>query len=103
MGFFSGKYGPDGRGTETAKGKSIEQFYFGRDNFTRLERAQALAARHGCTANQINLAYLLNQPFPVYPIVGSQNEEQVRDSCAAAGIRLEAEEISRLDRAGEQC
>jgi tRNA uridine 5-carboxymethylaminomethyl modification enzyme len=58
------------------------------ENLARLERARVLAARHGRPANDIALAYLLSQPFPVYALVGCQTVEQVQASCAAADLRL---------------
>jgi aryl-alcohol dehydrogenase-like predicted oxidoreductase len=99
MGFFSGKYAANGAGSETPKGQSVAQFYFSPANFTRLERAQALAARLGCTANQINLAYLMSQPFTVIPIVGSRSPEQIRASCAAVQVTLGPADVAWLNAA----
>jgi aryl-alcohol dehydrogenase-like predicted oxidoreductase len=75
---------------------TVGRLYFTERNFARLDRARELATRHGCTANQINLAYLMAQPFAVYPIAGCRTVEQVTDSCAAAHITLSAEELSYL-------
>jgi aryl-alcohol dehydrogenase-like predicted oxidoreductase len=95
-GFFSGKYAA-GAGRETPKGQALAPLYFTPANFTRLERAEALAAKLGCTANQINLAYLMNQPFTVIPLVGSRSPEQVRASCAAARLALTPDDVAWLD------
>lgn len=68
-------------------------------NQTRLTLAQSLAAKHGCSPNQIALAWLLAQQFPVFPIIGSRTVEQIADSCAAVNVRLSAEELRALETA----
>ena len=80
QGFFGGKYG---RGKGDPKATAMRLFY-NEENLGRLERAQVLAARHGWSANDVALAYLLSQPFSVFPIVGCRTVEQVRASIAAA-------------------
>ncbi len=93
-GFFSGKY----RRAQMAEPATTtaSRLYFTSENFDRLDRATELARRHGITPNQVNLAWLLGQPFPVYPIVGCRTVEQVRDSCAAADVTLNDDEIASL-------
>lgn len=98
-GFFAGKAdryrGPD------APQDSFSRKYATRENFGRLERARQLAARHGRTPNDIALAYLLSQPFPVYALVGCRTVAQVRSSCAAADLRLTPAEIAFLEAGTE--
>lgn len=65
-------------------------------NRARLLNAMALAAKKDCTANQIALAYLLNQPFAVYPIIGSGNPQHVVEACLATEITLAPEECEAL-------
>lgn len=95
-GFFSGKYAADDDPAAVAN-QGIVRTYYHEDNFQRLARAQALAARHGRTANEANLAYLQSQPFPVIPIVGSRTVAQVEASCAATGWHLAPEECRWLE------
>lgn len=95
VGFFSGKYTREQLAAPPAS--TVGRLYFTAENFDRLERANELARRYGVTANQINLAYLLGQPFPVYPIAGCRTVEQVADSCAAADVKLTQDEIVYLD------
>jgi aryl-alcohol dehydrogenase-like predicted oxidoreductase len=69
------------------------------DNATskaRRKRAEKLASDLGVTANQIALAWLLNQPFPVVPITGTSNAEHLAEAMAAVEIRLTAEQVARL-------
>lgn len=58
----------------------------------RLQRAQHLAAELGCTSNQIALAYLLHQDFPVIPIVGATKPAHLQDALGAPDIRLTREQ-----------
>ncbi len=65
-------------------------------NRRRLLRAIELAEKKGCTANQIALAYLLHQPFPLHPIIGTGNRDHAREALAAVKVVLTAEEPSFL-------
>lgn len=94
-GFFSGKYRrEDALGAPLPAG--VLRGYGTPANFDRLERAQALAARHGSTANAVALAWLLAQPFPVFPIVGPRTMAQLVDSCAATELTLAPAELAFL-------
>jgi aryl-alcohol dehydrogenase-like predicted oxidoreductase len=70
-------------------------------NRHRLLRAIALAEKKGCTANQIAIAYLLNQPFPVFPIVGTSTHDHLREAMGAVGITLSDGERASLFQQGE--
>lgn len=65
-------------------------------NRRRLLRAVELARVKGCTANQIALAYLLNQPFPVFPIIGTGSPDHAREALGAVGVTLTAAESAFL-------
>ena len=54
----------------------------------RRERARELGAEIGAPATQIALAYLTCSPFPVLPILGTLNEDHLRDADAALELRL---------------
>jgi aryl-alcohol dehydrogenase-like predicted oxidoreductase len=94
QGFFSGRYGPD----LPARNQNMHDLYYSSDNFGRLKRVTEMAAERGTSPNAIALAYLLAQPFPTYALVGSRNEEQIRDSVTAADIQLSDEEVAWLER-----
>ena len=65
-------------------------------NRRRLLNAIAMADARGVSANQIALAYLLNQPFPVFPIIGTSKPERVHEAFAATTIVLSEEELRTL-------
>lgn len=73
-----------------------EQGYDTPANRERLRRANEVADRHGCTANQIALAYLLNQPLPVYPIIGTGRPERVAEAMEAQQVALTPDECDYL-------
>jgi aryl-alcohol dehydrogenase-like predicted oxidoreductase len=58
---------------------------------------EALAQARGETMTQTALAWLLSKPVITSPIIGATSVEQLNDSLGAAGKRLTAEELQRLD------
>ncbi|MGQ9524593.1 MAG: aldo/keto reductase [Armatimonadota bacterium] len=93
-GFFSGRYR---RGEPADPSDAVLRAYGSEDNFAKLERAVQLAQQLGCSANQVALAYLIAQRFPVFPIVFCRTLEQLRDSCAAAELHLTPEQVHYLE------
>lgn len=95
-GFFGGKYSRASASDPALVGSGMAKHYFNDTNFTRLEHAQALAARLGQTTNAIAVAYLTNQPFAGFAIAGCRTVEQVRDSCAATDVLLSPVDLAWL-------
>ena len=62
----------------------------------RLLRAIELGEKKGHSANQMALAYILNQPFPAYAIIGTSKVETVKEACAAEAIVLTDQECDYL-------
>lgn len=65
-------------------------------NAARRERATHLAREMGLTPTQVALAYLLNQPFPVYPIVGTLTAAHLVEAVRAVEVQLTAEQVAWL-------
>jgi aryl-alcohol dehydrogenase-like predicted oxidoreductase len=64
----------------------------------RFALLQETAAKYQLSVTAASLQYLLSQPFPVFPIIGSANTAQLADSMQAAGApKLLQEELSALD------
>jgi aryl-alcohol dehydrogenase-like predicted oxidoreductase len=59
------------------------------DSRTRWDRIQAVAARLGVDGNRLVLAWMLQQPLPVFPLIGPRTLPQLRESLAAAELRLD--------------
>lgn len=67
------------------------------DNFQRLDRAKELAKKKGVLPVQIALAYLLHQPFPVFPLIGPEKLSELMVSLAALDIALTDAEVKWLN------
>ena len=65
----------------------------------RLRCAQELATRKGATPNQIALAWLLHQGFPVVPILGTGKLEHLTDALDAPAVQLSPAEVRSLTNA----
>lgn len=95
-GFFSGRYGRGVEKPDSPRAGGVIRAYYNETNFDRLERATQLGQKLGCSANDVALAYLIHQPFPVFPIVGCRTVEQLDASCASTEVRLSSEELAFL-------
>jgi aryl-alcohol dehydrogenase-like predicted oxidoreductase len=91
-GFFTGRYSPD----DTSHPDMV-RVYYNEGNWERLRRAQALAEKRGCSANNIALAYVLNQPFPVFALIGPRTVEELHASLPALDVTLTPEEMRWLN------
>jgi len=71
--------------------------YRSEENFKRLDRARELGEKRGLTASQIALAWVLNQPLNMFPLVGARSVEEVLENAAAVDVTLTAEELAWLN------
>lgn len=67
-----------------------------RDFSTLAPAAQQVAERHGVTAQQVGIAWVLAQGPTVVPLVGASQPTSIRSSAAAAGLSLTAEDLELL-------
>lgn len=91
-GLFTGRYA-EGDGA----GGDIERVFYSVGNWERVRRARALAETKGVTANNIALAYVMDQPFPVYPIIGPRTVAELASSLPALDVVLTGDEKRWLD------
>ena len=66
---------------------------------TAVQRLQPLAAEAGLSLAQLAVAWTLQNPNVSAAIVGATRPEQVRENVAAAGVRLDAGLMRRIDEA----
>ena len=83
--------------SEQPRDRDLPRCYHSTDNFTRRERTFELARRHGVSPINIALAWVLHQPFPVFPIIGTRLPGETRDCLRALQVTLSADEIRWLD------
>jgi aryl-alcohol dehydrogenase-like predicted oxidoreductase len=80
--------------------ESVDRVYDSADNRERRRRAGELAGRLGCTANQVALAWVLQQPFPVYAVIGARTVAQLHEAVGALDVALADDELRWLDLRG---
>ncbi|HVU17571.1 MAG TPA: aldo/keto reductase [Candidatus Didemnitutus sp.] len=104
-------YSPLGRGFLTGQLKKFEDFAaddqrrqqprFQGENFNRnlalVRRLEEWAARRGCTASQLALAWVLAQGDDVVPIPGTRRIRNLDENLAALALRLTAAEKTEID------
>ncbi len=105
-------YSPLGRGFLTGQIRSFDDLpeddyrrYYPRfqgENFNKNLEVVALiekfAARKGCTASQLALAWLLAQGEQIVPIPGTKRLDRVRENLGALEVTLSAEELAEIER-----
>ncbi|MBO2517310.1 MAG: aldo/keto reductase [Clostridiales bacterium] len=67
------------------------------ENFMRLERCEQLAKEKGRSVIQIALAFVLNDPERIFPIVKASSETHMRELTEAMDIILTGNEMKWLD------
>lgn len=105
LGFFSGQYRPRERLTEPEFAalmserwtSDVVRVYYSDRNFTRLERAQQLAAEKGVTPTQLALAWVLHEGPHVFAVAGPRTERELAELFAAFEIELSDAEAAWLN------
>ncbi len=96
-GFFTDRSGP-----RKFDDRDLARAWYSDLNFQRKGRAEELGRRLGKDPIQIALAYVLNQPWPVIPLIGPASLAELRHSLAASAIQLSPEDVRWLeDGAGD--
>lgn len=89
-------YGPTGNGFFANEGRGPEKF-INDENKARAARTKQLADELNATPNQVALAWLQAQPFPVIPILGTANVDHLRDALGVVDVSLTAEQAAFLE------
>lgn len=101
-GFFSGRVkSNDPEGAKQILDGAAQKGYAYPVNFQRLARAEELAAEKGVSVPQIAIAYILDSPLNVFPLVASYTEAEMVDNLKAFTVQLTPEESAWLDLRGE--
>jgi predicted dehydrogenase/aryl-alcohol dehydrogenase-like predicted oxidoreductase len=90
-GFFTGRAKPEDRSDE-----ELVRCFYSDENFRRLDRARELAAAKGVEPTAIALAWLLHQPYPVFPLIGPRHVSETRTSMPGLSVTLTDEEVAYL-------
>ncbi|MFD3405955.1 aldo/keto reductase [Kribbella sp. NPDC058693] len=90
-GFFTGRAKPE----DTSDSELVRCFYSD-ENFRRLDRARELAKAKGVEPTAIALAWLLHQPYPVFPLIGPRHISETRTSTPGLSVSLTEDEVAYL-------
>lgn len=91
-GFFTGRFSADKRDDATTV-----RVYYSDLNWQRLRRAEEMARALGVTANQVALAYVLQQPFPTFALIGPDTVAELQSSAAALRVSLSPQALGWLE------
>lgn len=94
-GFFSGRYKSEMLLELSPENKNVWNLC-SEKNLQKLKCVESIAQRLDLTMTQVSLGYLLNHPFPVFPISGCKNSSQLDDSCAAGDVMLDDQAFAEL-------
>jgi aryl-alcohol dehydrogenase-like predicted oxidoreductase len=102
QGVLTGKYRPgeqppaDSRGGHAEVGGSMQGF-LRNDILTRVQELRPVAGDLGLSMAQLAVAWVLQNPNVASAIIGASRPEQVADNVRAAGVRLDADVLKRID------
>ncbi len=103
QGVLSGKYLPGAplpegtRATDETGGANMIKSWLREEVLTAVQELKPLAADAGLTLPQLAVAWVLQNPNVSSAIVGASRPEQVRDNAAAAGVKLDADLLAKID------
>ncbi len=91
-GFFT-----DRASRENKSDPELCRCWYGEENFRRKERVNELAKKRGVEPINIALAWVLNLPFPTFPLIGPKRPAEIRSCLAALEVKLSPDEMKWLD------
>lgn len=103
QGALSGKYLPGAalpagsRATDTKGGSSSIKRFLGDDVLSAVQNLTPVADEAGLDLAQLAIAWVLQNPNVASAIIGASRPEQVRSNVKAAGVRLSAQTLERID------
>jgi aryl-alcohol dehydrogenase-like predicted oxidoreductase len=96
--YLPGQQPPEGsRATDQAGGADMISRWMEDRVLEKVQLLKPLAAEAGLTMAQLAVAWVLQNPNVSSAIVGASRPEQVRDNAAAAGKKLDADLLKKID------
>lgn len=97
-GFLTGKYRSEADLGKSVRGKGIKD-YLGERGLRILGALDETAEKHGVSQAAVSLAWLMAKPPVTAPIASATRTDHLKSFTEAAGLRLDSEDMSRLDEA----
>ncbi|HWO61577.1 MAG TPA: aldo/keto reductase, partial [Umezawaea sp.] len=101
-GVLTGKYTPGGelpagsRATDENGSKMISR-WMRDDVLAKVQELKPLADEAGLSLAQLAVAWVLQNPNVASAIIGASRPDQVNENVKAAGVKLEAELLEKID------
>jgi predicted dehydrogenase/aryl-alcohol dehydrogenase-like predicted oxidoreductase len=92
-GFFTERAHRD----QTQNDEEMNRCWYSDDNWQRRDRVLEMATKRNVLPINIALAYVLNQPFPTFPLIGPRTLEELRTSLPALDVQLSPDEVKWLN------
>jgi aryl-alcohol dehydrogenase-like predicted oxidoreductase len=105
QGVLTGKYKPGqappegSRATDTKGGADMISRFMDDDVLTAVQDLEPIAADWGLSMAQLAIAWVLQNDNVAAALVGASRPEQVGDNVKAAGVKLDADVMKRIDDA----
>ena len=105
QGVLSGKYhpgkpAPEGsRATDSKGGSKMIERWMSDEVLTGVQQLKPIAEEAGLTMAQLSIAWVLQNPNVASAIMGASRPEQIEKNVAAAGVKLDAGIMDKIDAA----
>jgi aryl-alcohol dehydrogenase-like predicted oxidoreductase len=97
-GLLSGKYGPGAPGNGEGRRASFDFPPVDKDRaWACVAAMREVGEKHGASVAEVALAYILAKPFVTSVIIGAKRIEQLDQNLAAVRLKLDADDLARLD------
>jgi aryl-alcohol dehydrogenase-like predicted oxidoreductase len=78
-------------------GHRIRRMFDHQENRERFQRIRHLQRKNGFSVPQVVLGYLINQPFPVFPLIGPKNLPDLKESLLGLEAKLSQDDLRYLE------
>jgi aryl-alcohol dehydrogenase-like predicted oxidoreductase len=95
--YLPGQQPPAGSRATDERGAAFMQRFMTNDVLTRVQQLKPLAQEVGLSLAQLAVAWVLQNPNVSSAIIGASRPEQVKENVKAAGVKLEAGLMRRID------
>jgi aryl-alcohol dehydrogenase-like predicted oxidoreductase len=97
-GLLSGKYGPGAPGNGEGRRATFNFPPVNEDRaWAAVAEMRKIAEKHGVSVATVALGYVLAKPFVMSIIIGASRMDQLEQNLAAVDVKLDAEDIKKLD------
>jgi len=96
-GVLSGKYRRENAGQLKPDRGAFAEPFLNEKTYALIDELEHIAKLHETTVARVALAWLQAQPGVTSTIIGARRLSQLEDNVQALGVRLSAEELSKLD------